>query len=130
MELYQQIFFTTLAVSFGILHLILFIYNKQIKSNLFFSIFLFLYALNIFFDYQASLSTTRELGFLFLRLHRSVMPYNSVFALLFTYYAFDLKIPNHFWIIVGALAITGFFAVLKPIDNFDYLQYTKEGNNY
>lgn len=125
MALYQQIFFTTLAVSFGILHLILFVYNNQFKSNLFFSIFLFLYALNIFFDYQASLTTTREIGFIFLRLHRGVMPYNSVFALLFLYYAFDLKIPKHFWIIFASLAITGFFAVLEPIRNFDYVQFAQ-----
>jgi serine phosphatase RsbU (regulator of sigma subunit) len=122
MDLYQQIFFTTLAVSFGILHFILFIYNPQFKSNLFFSVFLFLYALNIFFDYQASLSATSENALIYLRLHRAVMPYNSVFALLFTYYAFDLKIPKHFWLIVAGLAITGFFSVLEPIKNFDYVQ--------
>ena len=125
MNLYQQIFFTTIAVSFGLLHLILFVYNTRFKSNLFFSIFLFLYALNIFFDYQASLSTTRELGFIFLRMHRAVMPYNSVFALLFTYYAFDLRIPKHFWIILASLAITGFFSVLEPIKYFDYVQFAQ-----
>jgi len=122
MFLYQQIFFSTVAVSFGILHLILFLYNRRFKSNLFFAIFLFLYALNIFFDYQASLLTPDQGAFLYLRLHRAVMPYNSVFALLFLYYAFDFNIPKYFWLIVAALAITGFFAVLNPINNFEYVQ--------
>ena len=122
MFLYQQIFFSTVAVSFGILHLIIFLYNRRFKSNLFFAIFLFLYALNIFFDYQASLSGQTAQGLTYLRLHRAVMPYNSVFALLFLYYAFDFNIPKYFWLIAAALAITGFFAVLDPIHNFDYVQ--------
>jgi len=122
MFLYQQIFFSTVAVSFGILHLIIFLYNRRFKSNLFFSIFLFLYALNIFFDYQASLSGQTAQGLTYLRLHRAVMPYNSVFALLFLYYAFDFNIPKYFWLIAAALAITGFFAVLEPIHNFGYVQ--------
>ena len=122
MFLYQQIFFSTVAVSFGILHLIIFLYNRRFKSNLFFAIFLFLYALNIFFDYQASLSGQTAQGLTYLRLHRAVMPYNSVFALLFLYYAFDFNIPKYFWLIAAALAITGLFAVLDPIHNFGYVQ--------
>jgi len=122
MFLYQQIFFSTVAVSFGILHLIIFLYNRRFKSNLFFAIFLFLYALNIFFDYQASLSGQTAQGLTYLRLHRAVMPYNSVFALLFLYYAFDFNILKYFWLIAAALVITGFFAVLDPIHNFDYVQ--------
>ena len=122
MFLYQQIFFSTVAISFGILHLIIFLYNRHSKSNLFFAIFLFLYALNIFFDYQASLAASVEEALIYLRMHRLVMPYNSVFALFFTYYAFDFKIPKHFWLIAAALAVTGFFSVLEPTKNFDYVQ--------
>ena len=122
MFLYQQIFFSTVAISFGILHLVIFLYNHRFKSNLFFAIFLFLYALNIFFDYQASLLTPDQEALFYLRLHRAVMPYNSVFALLFLYYSFDFNIPKYFWLIAAALAITGFFAVLDPINNFDYVQ--------
>ena len=122
MFLYQQIFFSTVAISFGILHLVIFLYNHRFKSNLFFAIFLFLYALNIFFDYQASLLTPDQETLFYLRLHRAVMPYNSVFALLFLYYSFDFNIPKYFWLIAAALAITGFFAVLDPINNFDYVQ--------
>jgi serine phosphatase RsbU (regulator of sigma subunit) len=120
MALYQQIFFSTLAVSFGILHLMLYLYNRRTKSNLFFSIFLFLYALNIFFDYQAMLAAEQQLYYL--KLHRAVMPYNPIFALLFLYYAFDFKIPRYFWLLAGALAVTGFLAVLEPVANFTLVQ--------
>ena len=122
MELYQQIFFTTLALSFGILHLILYVFNKEFKSNLIFAGFLFLFALSIFVDFQASLSDTREISLIYLRLHRAVMPYPSVLILLFTYYAFNFKIPKQFWYIIVGVAISGFLAVLEPDQNFIYLE--------
>ena len=125
MDLYLQIFFTTLATSFGILHFFLYLYNKQYKSNLFFSIFLFLYALNVFFDYQIGLVGSWEQELFYLRLHRAVMPYNAIFALLFVYYAFDQKIPKYFWLIVTAIVITGFLAVLEPIKNFNLVLYAQ-----
>ena len=122
MELYQQIFFTTLAVSFAILHLIIYLYNPRFKPNLFFSIFLFLYALNIFFDYQAALASTWQEAHLFLRIHRGVVVFNPIFALLFTYYVFSVEIPKYFWLIAASLISTGFFAVLDPINNYNYVQ--------
>jgi len=121
MELVQQIFFTTLAASFGILHIILYLYNRKFKSNLFLSIFLFLYALNIFFDYQSSLAEA-EYHLFYLRLHRLVMPYNSLFALLFLYYAFDLSIPKYFWGLTSALVVTGILAVIEPLQYFIFVQ--------
>jgi len=123
MGFYYQIFFTTLAVSFGILHLIIYIYNPRFKSNLFFAIFLFFYALNVFFDYQNLLSPTSWESIIYLRIHRGAVTFNPLFALLFTYYAFDFKIPKHFWLIVVLMLITGFFAVLDPVNNFEYTQY-------
>ncbi len=64
--------------------------------------------------------TVEELTYL--RIHRAVMPYNTIFVLLFLYYAFDFKIPIHFWILTAAIVITGFLAVLEPINNLDYVQ--------
>lgn len=123
MVLYQQIFFTTLAISFGLLHLFLFIYNPRLKSDLYFSLFLFFYALNIFFDYQASLATNWRLELEYLRIHRAVLPFNPIFALLFAYSVFDSKIPKQFWLISGGLIISGGFAAYKPVDNFLYIQF-------
>lgn len=122
MEVYQQVFFTTLALSFGLLHLILYYFNRRFISNLFFSVFLLLYALNIFFDYQALIATSGESLF-YLKLHRAVMPYIPIFGLLFLYYAFDISIPKYFWLLVAAFVVTGILAVIEPIDNFYYVQF-------
>ena len=121
MDLYQQIFFTTFAMAFCLLHLFLFIYNPRLKSNLYFALFLLTYALSIFFDFQTFLASENEM--IYLRWHRAVMPISPVFALLFTYSFFEKKIPRYFWAIFAGLVITGLLAVIKPIDNFHYLQY-------
>ena len=122
MDLYQQIFFTTLAIAFGLVHLILFLYNRHLKSNLYFAIFAFLYAANIFFDFQASLATSGREQLFHLRNHRAVMPYNSIFALLFIYSIFDSRIPKQFWFISLGLILTGILSVFDPVDNFKYVQ--------
>ncbi len=119
----QQMIFTTLAVAFGILHLILFLFSPKSKSNLYFAIFVFLYAANIYFDYQNFISNIYSNDFTYLRLHRAVMPYNSIFALLFLYSLFQEKIPKQFWFISLALAITGILSVIEPIRYFSFVQY-------
>jgi len=121
-DLYQQIFFTTLALAFGVLHYFLYLYNRRLKSNLYFSLFLLFYALNIFFDFQTSLVTQPEHELLFIRIHRAFLPFNPIFILLFIYSALDVKVPKQFWIISLGLIITGTLAVYKPIDNFVFIQ--------
>ncbi|MDX1641160.1 MAG: SpoIIE family protein phosphatase [Balneolaceae bacterium] len=121
MDIIQQIFFTTLAASFGILHLILYLYNRKFKSNLFFSIFLFFYALSVFFDYQAFIAPSGE-NLVYLRLHRAVMPYSPLFALIFLYYAFDFKIPKYFWGLTTAVVLAGIVAVIEPVEYFGFVQ--------
>jgi serine phosphatase RsbU (regulator of sigma subunit) len=118
---YLQMFFSTLALAFGILHLVLFMFSPQLRSHLYFSIFAFLYAGNIFFDYQAFLAIHIRDELFFLRLHRAFMPSGPVFILLFIYSLFPVKIPKQFWLIALGLIVTGFFAVLRPIANFNYI---------
>ncbi len=89
---------------------------------MYFAIFAFLYAANIAFDYQNFLSPDAENRLFYLRLHRAVMPYNPIFALLFVYSLFDSRIPKTFWVISLGLMVTGFFAVLEPDKNFVYIQ--------
>ncbi len=121
-DLRQQMFFTTLALAFGILHLVLFLFSPRAKSHLYFTIFVFLYAANIFFDYQHFLADDLRSSLLYLRIHRAVMPYGPACALLFIYSLFSERIPKQFWFIAAGLAITGALAVLKPIDNLNYIQ--------
>lgn len=122
MELYLQIFLSTVAIAFGLLHLILFIYNKKLNANLYFSLFLFLYALNTFFDYQASLATTIYNEYLYLRIHRFLFPYPPIFALLFGYTLFNFKLPKQFWIISIGLILSSIPAVMEPVHYFGYSQ--------
>jgi hypothetical protein len=121
MDLYQQIFFTTLALAFGLLHYILFLYNRHLKSNLYFALFAFFYAANIFFDFQTFIVAGSEIEFLYLRIHRGLMPYNSIFALLFLYSILESKIPVQFWLISLGFVVASIFAVYDPINNFHYL---------
>ncbi|NIP22225.1 MAG: SpoIIE family protein phosphatase, partial [Phycisphaerae bacterium] len=121
MDLYQQIFFITLTIAFGLLHFILFLYNRRLKSNLYFAIFAFLCAANTFFDFQVALAIGEEKELFYLRFHRAVMPYTSIFALLFIYSLFEHRIPKQFWLISCGLVTTGILAVFEPVGNFSYL---------
>lgn len=120
MDLYLQIFFTTLALAFAMIHFFLFFYNSDLKTNLYFATFLVFYALNIFFDYQTGLVSGLNEIF-FLRLHRAVAPFSGVFGLLFTYSILNYKLSKQFWIISAGLSVSGIFAVYDPQDNFTYL---------
>ncbi len=120
-DLTTQMLFTTFALAFGLLHLVLFLFSPQAKSHLYFALFVFLYAGNIFFDYQAFLATELRSRLQFLRLHRALMPANPIFMLLFLYSLFSAKIPRQFWLITLGLIITGFFAVLRPLVNLNYI---------
>lgn len=121
MDLYQQIFFSTLAVAFSILHGFLYFYNPRLKSNLYFAIFLLLYAFNIFFDFQSSFVSDPATELILIRIHRAVMPFISIFTLLFLYSVFDFKVSRQFWLLSASLIIAGGLAVYKPNDNFIYI---------
>ena len=120
-DLYQQIFFTTLALAFLILHSVLFLFNRRDRSNLYFFLFLFFYALNIFFDFQSSMAGESAAALPMLRIHRAVMPWIPAFMLLFLYSVFGLKRPVYFGLIVAGLAVTGALAVAGPVRNFGYV---------
>jgi serine phosphatase RsbU (regulator of sigma subunit) len=121
----QQMFFTALTLAFGLLHLILFLSYRTYKENLIYSIFLFIYAASTFFDYQALLSVNFNEQLIYLRIHRILMPFGTILSLLFLYYVFQPKLSWQFWIITLALLITGFFAFLKPIQNFQYMVFAQ-----
>ncbi|MCF8242487.1 MAG: SpoIIE family protein phosphatase [Melioribacteraceae bacterium] len=122
MDIYLQIFFTTLSIAFCLLHFILFIYNRNLKSNLYFSLFLLFYAISIFLDYQANLAGSIEESLTILSFHRGVLPFPPIFALLFIYSAFEYRIPKQFWIISGVLLISAVLVVIKPIENLGIFQ--------
>ncbi|MFH1196683.1 MAG: SpoIIE family protein phosphatase [bacterium] len=118
----QKNFFTALTLGFALLHLILFLFSRNIKSNLYFTVFLFLYALNIYFDYQNFLSINLDQHLTNLRWHRAVLPLTQIVVLRFIYSLFYEKIPKQFWVISAIIIIAGVFAVAKPTEYFSYFQ--------
>ena len=74
MDQFQQIFFSTFGIAFGLLHTILYVYNRHLRSNLYFAVFASVYAASVFLDFQASLSTNQTDLVLCLRAHRLFFP--------------------------------------------------------
>lgn len=122
MDVYIQIFLSTLALAFGILHFIIYLYSNKQKANIYFAFFLLFYALSTFFDYQTSITSSTSLEYTYLRIHRGLFPYTPIFALLFVYSLFRLNIPKQFWIISTALLIVSIPATIAPKEYFNYLQ--------
>jgi serine phosphatase RsbU (regulator of sigma subunit) len=104
--------FTTLPISFGILHLILFFFFKRAKENLYFAFFLFFYGASIFFDYQHILFGEMEQTFIYIRFHRIMIPIYAIFALRFVYSLFYKKLPGQFWIFLLFLLGSGILDVV------------------
>lgn len=107
-----QMVFTTLPISFGILHLILFFFFKRARENLYFAFFLFFYGAAIFFDYQHILFWEMEQTTIYLRLHRMMIPIYSIFALRFVYSLFNKRLPKQFWIFSVFLLSVGIVDVI------------------
>lgn len=112
-----QMAFTGLALAFGLLHLILFLFLPRLRSHLFFSLFLLLYAVALFFDFQ-NLITGSEPA---VRVHRAALSLSLVFLLRFFYELFLPKPPRQFYWIVAGLLAAGLLATVEPRANFKYL---------
>ncbi len=114
-----QMFFTSLPLAIGLLHLILFIFFPTLRQNLYFALFLFFYAATIFLDYQNSLAPDIGQNLFFLRMHRAVFPLFVLFLLRFVYSLFYQDLPKQFWIISLAAFSLGVLAIYKPQENFE-----------
>ena len=118
----EQMFFTAMTLAFGLLHLILFLFNRQFKENLIYSIFLFVYAASIFVDYQASLAASISEQLFTLRIHRILMSLTQILVLLVLYSFLKQKAGKFFWIIIAYYLFAAISAALKPVNNFIFLQ--------
>jgi len=78
-------------------------------------------AANTFFDYQNFFHLTISDELFFLKIHRAILPLVNIFLLRFIYALFRSKLPKQFWIFTLGFIFFGILAVLKPIDNFNYL---------
>jgi len=118
----EQIFFTAITLAFGLFHFVFFVYNKQFKENLVYSIFLFAFAGSMFFDYQASLAVNGREQLFYLRIHRILMPLSQILVLLSLHSILKQKIKISSWIIIGYYIVFAPIAALNPVENFVYLQ--------
>jgi len=115
-----QMFFTSLPLAIGLLHLILFTFFPGLRQNLFFALFLFSYAATIYFDYQILLSTDIGQQLLSYRMHCAMLPFWVLLQLRFVYSLFYMKLPKQFWIISLVAFGLGAAVFYKPVENFDY----------
>jgi serine phosphatase RsbU (regulator of sigma subunit) len=119
-----QMIFTTLPLAFAVIHLILFIYFRECKENLYFAIFLFFYAANIFTDYQASLFGGQMGDLTFLLINRVMLSVQWIFSLRFVYSLFYSRLPGQFWPFSLLFLVGTVFALMytTPADtNVHYL---------
>ncbi len=115
-----QMFFSAVPLAFGLLYLILFLFFKKARENLYFAIFLFFYSLSIFFDYQNSVFDDQTM--VYLTLHRAVQPFFALFGLRFVYSIFCLRLPKRFWVFVLFLVPPSLWAVFHPEKGYIYLE--------
>jgi serine phosphatase RsbU (regulator of sigma subunit) len=118
----EQMFFTAITLAFGLLHLILFLFNRQFKENLIYSIFLFVYAASIFMDYQATLSVNIAELLYTLRIHRILMSLTQVLVPPVLYSILKQKSGKFFRFIIVYYLFAVIAAVMKPVSNFIFLQ--------
>jgi serine phosphatase RsbU (regulator of sigma subunit) len=118
-----QMFFLGLTLAFCLLHFILFIFYREAKSNLYFTIFLLLYAFSTYFDYAHSIYSTVE-NFLFnIRAHRLLVALTLIAVVRLVFSLFHKRLNIAYWIFVLAVTVVSVFVYLKPTQNFQYLEF-------
>jgi serine phosphatase RsbU (regulator of sigma subunit) len=117
-----QMFFLGLTLAFGLLHLRLFIYYREAISNLYFAIFLLLYAISTYYDYAHSIYSTVSNFLVDIRLHRFFVALTLIASvrLILSIFCKRLRIP--FWIFVTSVIVASIFVYMKPTENFKYLE--------
>ena len=119
-----QIIFTTLSIAIGLMHLIFFAFFPQLRQNLYFALYLFSYAIAIYFDYQQLLTTNTADILFYLKIHRAIWPIFLVLKLRFIYSLFYKNISKQIW----QFGIISFFALglsilalIDPIKSFEFI---------
>jgi serine phosphatase RsbU (regulator of sigma subunit) len=110
--------FTTVPFAFMVIHLILFIYFRQSRENLYFAVFLLFYALNIFTDYQWSLFGRPDESILLIQMNRVLLSLQWLAALRFVYALFYKTLLKRFWFLMALISIASVITLIKmsPMD--------------
>lgn len=112
----QQILFTTLGGSFGLLHLLLYLFSRNSRSNLYFALFSFSFALTLYLDTASAMATSQPAMLTLLGWNRLLAPFVLIFALLFLYGSFEDHIPRRFYIWVVLMAAAGVWGFMDPLN--------------
>ncbi|MFQ5525173.1 MAG: PP2C family protein-serine/threonine phosphatase [Thermoanaerobaculia bacterium] len=106
-----QAFFTALPLAFGLLHLILYIHLPRARANLPYSLWMFTWAVGVWADLQYQY-VDQAVGVL--RLHRATATVGPIVGLWFFYTLLWGRIPRQFYVLSGAVGVTGIAAVIDP----------------
>ncbi len=112
-----QAVFTTLALSFGFLFLVLFFFLPRDRAFLYFAMMMLTLGLALFFDYQDQFS---DVGW-YISLQRALLCAGLVFGLRFLYSLFLPHPPRAFLLISTGFVAAGILTVMEPRANMPYL---------
>lgn len=116
----EQMFFCAFTLAFGLLHLILFIFSPVAKENLYYAAFLLVYTGAIYADIHSGyLARDLDSTFFYLRLHRLLVPFTSIFGLRFIYEIFYDKCPRQFRIFTVLMLAVWVVISIYPNEHFD-----------
>ncbi len=111
----EQMFFTALPLAFMIVHLLLFLYSPPAKSNLYYALFLLLWAVHFYVDIQHSFLSNQLDEILFLNIfERVLLALMAIAALRFVYALFYRECPKQFRFISLFFVIIGAVFAVKP----------------
>jgi serine phosphatase RsbU (regulator of sigma subunit) len=112
-----QFFTTGFILGIAILHLVLYLYWRDQKSNLYYSFFLLFLSAAIYTDFQ-QMSLMDESGLIHLRMQRLFLTLSLLSGLQFFYELFQPNRPSHVYFLIGLLILAGVAAVYEPVQWF------------
>ncbi len=117
-----QMFFSALPVAFGILHFVLYLFNRRLKEQFYYALCLFFFALATFIDYQVFLYPgDRDIQLYYMRVHRILVTITPLLFLRFIYSIFYRNLPKRYLFFAALITIAGSIAVVDPDNNFKFL---------
>lgn len=112
-----QFFTTGFILGIAILHLILYLYWRDQKSNLYYSFFLLFLSAAIYADFH-QMTLVGESGLIHLRLQRLFLTLSLLSGLQFFYELFQPERPTHVYILTSLLIFGGIAAIYQPVNWF------------
>ena len=115
-ETSEQMFFTGILLAFAILHLFLFLFNRDLKSNLYFTVYTAFFAATSYVEY-----TSARL------VHRLLVVFLVLSGLRFIYALVYQKLPRRFfiWMVLGGglvvWALRDYVSAFTPVRAFTLL---------